>query len=164
MTYICDFFFHMFHILRVLKILYYYFITDEWFSSTNLSSAAVRNSSLILGCHTPDVKDATWPFVLAMSVMYMSPLTYSAFSKPSRSRTLAWQFPEMISTRSPVIEYWTYLIGWLWKKQILSMATSNEWNVHTFHMASWSWSFGTCCPCLGNPRTWPRNPLNPWPF
>lgn len=116
MTYICDFFFHMFHILRVLqiKIIFYILIALDWYIiSTNLSSAAVRNSSLILGCQTPEVNEAVWPLVLAMSVMYMSPLTYSAFSKPSLSRTLAWQFPEMISTRSPVMEYWTYLIGWL---------------------------------------------------
>ena len=50
---------------------------------TVLSVPAVTNLSLFVGCHAAHVRSAVCPFVLCLSLRYMSPLTYSAVRSPS---------------------------------------------------------------------------------
>eukprot|EP00982_Pelagococcus_subviridis_P005602 29739-Pelagococcus_subviridis.AAC.3 len=49
------------------------------------SADAVNAWSRSVGCHAPDVHGEQWPFVFFKSLMYMSPLSNSPSSRPSRS-------------------------------------------------------------------------------
>ncbi|OSS45239.1 hypothetical protein B5807_10181 [Epicoccum nigrum] len=57
------------------------FLTSQM--RTVLSVPAVTNLSRFVGCHAALVRSAVCPFVLCLSLRYISPLTYSAVISPS---------------------------------------------------------------------------------
>src|ERR1700761_3219981 len=62
-----------------------------------LSVPAVTHRSLLVGCHAPEVTSEMCPLVLFMSRRYISPLTNSVSSSPSRLNILACGIAVMTS-------------------------------------------------------------------
>lgn len=56
---------------------------------------------LSAGCHCPEVQGDTWPLVLRMSRMYISPCRLSPRSMPSRSYTFIFADPVTDRNASP---------------------------------------------------------------
>lgn len=86
----------------------------------------VKNSCLSLGCQLPLTSPAMWPFVLAMSVIYWSPLTHSAFSYPSRSTTLAYK---NITSLHFLVDQMNYSLGYLCCSRNDENRISSDWIV-----------------------------------